>query len=469
MASDISNNIASWSTTDASNQPDNTDVLGPNILAENLRAIQSAIKADSASSASIASAATTDLSTLREGVVTVTGTTTITAFGTVAAGVKKWLVFSGALTLTHNGTSLILPTAANITTAAGDACCMLSLGSGNWKCLAYNRADGKQVSNNAVALSDVANMTANKTLTNANYALAWQWQLTGASSVGLAVSESAASTSGAGAQYLMNINTAANSTAEPLVVQRNSVTALQVKKDGGVLIQGNNTSSSSGGDIAIQFSGAIAGSGIAARSISITGQSTSSDSASVNGGSVSITSGSTGVSGGLNNAGGAINITCGSGFNAGGDVTITGGSTGLGADSLPHGNIYLYGGTNPGGDSLCGFIAVGSSGYKMKYLSGTGHLQFYSSSGPTISSGGGTGPSIAGSDNAFQITIGTTPGSSIVIAFAKTWTNKPIVVASHQGTQLALTCTATTTQVTIAAASNFTAGGVIDVICMGRE
>lgn len=142
MASDISNNIASWSTTDASNQPDNTDVLGPNILAENLRAIQSAIRADSAASNSIASASTTDLSTLREGVITVTGVTTITAFGTVAAGVRKWIVFSGALTLTHNATSLILPGAANITTAAGDACCMLSLGSGNWRCLAYSRASG---------------------------------------------------------------------------------------------------------------------------------------------------------------------------------------------------------------------------------------------------------------------------------------------------------------------------------------
>lgn len=142
MASDISNNIASWSTTDASNQPDNTDVLGPNILAENLRAIQSAIRADSAASNSIASASTTDLSTLREGVITVTGVTTITAFGTVASGVRKWIVFSGALTLTHNATSLILPGAANITTAAGDACCMLSLGSGNWRCLAYSRSSG---------------------------------------------------------------------------------------------------------------------------------------------------------------------------------------------------------------------------------------------------------------------------------------------------------------------------------------
>lgn len=465
MASDISNNIASWSTTDASNQPDNTDVLGPNILAENLRAIQSAIKADAASSNTIASAATTDLSTLREGVVTVTGTTTITALGTVAAGVKKWLVFSGVLTLTHNGTSLILPTAANITTAAGDACCMLSLGSGNWKCLAYNRADGKQVSNNAVALSDVANMTANKTLTNANYALAWQWQLTGASSVGLAVSESAASTSGSGAQYLMNINTAAGSTAEPLVVQRDSVTALQVKKDGGVLIQGTSTNTASG-DIDIKFAGQM-NSGYG-RVISIVGQSLTAGT-SATAGPIYITAGSTTTSSGTSGFGGSVNIQGGAGYNRGGDVYINGGSTGAGYDAYARGNIYLTGGTNTGGDSLCGFICLGASSFTMKYYSGTGHLHFSSYAAPTIASGGGVGASIAGSDNAFQITTGTSPGNSITINFVRTWANKPIVVASHQGTQLALTCTATTTQLTIAAASSFSAGNVIDVICMGRE
>lgn len=142
MAADISNNLASWSKTDASNQPDNTDTIGPNTLAENLRAIQAAVRADVASSGSIASATTTDLSTVREGVITVTGSTTITALGTVADGVKKWLLFQGALTLTHNATSLILPSSANIVTAAYDAALVVSLGSGNWRCLAYFRANG---------------------------------------------------------------------------------------------------------------------------------------------------------------------------------------------------------------------------------------------------------------------------------------------------------------------------------------
>lgn len=91
-------------------------------------------------SANIASSGTTDLSTATGEYVNITGTTTITAFGNVAAGAQRVLVFAGALTLTHNATSLILPGAANITTAAGDIAIMRSLGSGNWKCVSYTRA-----------------------------------------------------------------------------------------------------------------------------------------------------------------------------------------------------------------------------------------------------------------------------------------------------------------------------------------
>lgn len=77
--------------------------------------------------------------------VSITGTTTITGFGTVAAGTKRWGRFTGVLTLTHNGTSLILPGAANITTAAGDRFCAYSLGSGNWLVHSYTKANGEAV------------------------------------------------------------------------------------------------------------------------------------------------------------------------------------------------------------------------------------------------------------------------------------------------------------------------------------
>jgi hypothetical protein len=87
--------------------------------------------------ATIASAATTDLSTVSSEEVSITGTTTITSLGTSSAGTKRNVNFAGALTLTHNATSLILPPGANILTAAGDRAEFLSLGSGNWICTGY--------------------------------------------------------------------------------------------------------------------------------------------------------------------------------------------------------------------------------------------------------------------------------------------------------------------------------------------
>ena len=94
---------------------------------------------------SLASAATVAIGAAAANAITITGTVAITAFDTVADGAIRALTFAGVLTLTHNATSLILPGAANITTAAGDVAVMLSLGSGNWRCIAYQRANGKAV------------------------------------------------------------------------------------------------------------------------------------------------------------------------------------------------------------------------------------------------------------------------------------------------------------------------------------
>ena len=92
--------------------------------------------------ADLPSAATTDLAQLIGNSVTITGTTTITSFGSVDSGARRMVTFAGILTLTHNATSLILPTGANIVTAAGDTCIAISLGSGNWKVFNYQRASG---------------------------------------------------------------------------------------------------------------------------------------------------------------------------------------------------------------------------------------------------------------------------------------------------------------------------------------
>ena len=71
--------------------------------------------------AAIASGTTTDIWNISGNSAHVTGTTTITGFGTApTAGLIRWIIFDGALTLTHNGSTLVLPGAANITTAAND-------------------------------------------------------------------------------------------------------------------------------------------------------------------------------------------------------------------------------------------------------------------------------------------------------------------------------------------------------------
>mgnify|MGYP003109054507 CR=1 FL=1 len=99
-------------------------------------------RVDMAKGGDIASATTTDIGASTGNFIDITGTTTITGFGTIAAGAIRFLQFDGILTLTHNATSLILPTGANIATATGDVAGFVSLGSGNWKCIYYQRADG---------------------------------------------------------------------------------------------------------------------------------------------------------------------------------------------------------------------------------------------------------------------------------------------------------------------------------------
>lgn len=125
----------------------NTDLDGVNInencpapnLNNGLRSLASML-ASFTGADTIASATTTDLSTVEGQYVTVTGTTTITGLGTAKAGWIKVLKFSGALTLTHNATSLILRTGANRTTVAGDVMGVVSEGSGNWRELFYHTA-----------------------------------------------------------------------------------------------------------------------------------------------------------------------------------------------------------------------------------------------------------------------------------------------------------------------------------------
>lgn len=75
----------------------------------------------------------------------VTGTTTITSIDARAVGGVVRLHFDGILTLTHHATNLILPGAANITTAAGDEFTFVEYASGDWRCTGYALASGESI------------------------------------------------------------------------------------------------------------------------------------------------------------------------------------------------------------------------------------------------------------------------------------------------------------------------------------
>jgi microcystin-dependent protein len=96
----------------------------------------------------VASAGTTDLCSTNPTFLQVSGTITITSFGSnCQVGQEKIVQFTGALTLTYNAVSLILPNGGNnITTAAGDIARAVYLGAGNWLVISYVAATGAPLS-----------------------------------------------------------------------------------------------------------------------------------------------------------------------------------------------------------------------------------------------------------------------------------------------------------------------------------
>lgn len=97
-----------------------------------------------AARADIASATTTDLGSITNSYIRITGTTAITSFGTTArTGSIRDILFGGALTLTYNASSLIIPGGVNVTTVAGDTAIAVHEGSGNWRVLRYTPLSGQ--------------------------------------------------------------------------------------------------------------------------------------------------------------------------------------------------------------------------------------------------------------------------------------------------------------------------------------
>lgn len=142
----VPSNLSDLSTTAGSNSPAGSE--NPATADDYLRTVFSFIaqmwQGDlGAPEVQVASAATANIGGGASPFVEITGTTTITSFGTTYKG-PKFLRFSGALTLTHNASTLILPGGASITTVAGDTAIAIPNGSSpsGWRVVAYQRSDG---------------------------------------------------------------------------------------------------------------------------------------------------------------------------------------------------------------------------------------------------------------------------------------------------------------------------------------
>lgn len=118
----------------------------------------------------IASASTLSLPATGGGVFNVTGTTTVTGISSAQGGRCVKLRFAASLTLTHNGTSFILPSGVSIVTQAGDVAEFINdaasdAAGSNWRCFNYQRANGVSVMGTPLPAT-VA--TGNYTATTAN-------------------------------------------------------------------------------------------------------------------------------------------------------------------------------------------------------------------------------------------------------------------------------------------------------------
>lgn len=132
-------------------------------------------------SVTVASATTPAIFAAASNSITMSGTTTVTGFDTIAAGVRRIIKHTGAHLLTHNATSLILLGGASFTTASGDFSEWLSLGSGNTVMTRYQRAAGRNLNTGitdtlaigftvaSYSLGTMSSFTINPALGNSQY------------------------------------------------------------------------------------------------------------------------------------------------------------------------------------------------------------------------------------------------------------------------------------------------------------
>lgn len=211
----------------------------------------------------IASSSTPAIGAAAGNTISLTGTTTVTGFDTIAAGAIRRVIFAGALTLTYNATSMILPTAANITTAAGDSAVFISLGSGQWRCVEYQRASGAALVSSGGGLSN-ATETLNTAAPNATYnveslsvfgssaQISWALVPKGVGQFLLAIPDNTATGGNVRGNYAVDLQLV-RSSASQVASGANSFAAGQSNTAaGGTSIALGNTNATSGsGDVAL--------------------------------------------------------------------------------------------------------------------------------------------------------------------------------------------------------------------------
>ena len=98
-------------------------------------------------------------------------------------------------------------------------------------------------------------------------------------------------------------------------------------------------------------------------------------------------------------------------------------------------------------------------------------LRTYGGTTGTCSTNCGTSPSVAGTDSAALITLGSTPADAFVLTFGAAWAAAPICVAQQQTTaaNYITKSISTTTTLTMYVAAGPTAADKVKVICLGQQ
>lgn len=173
----------------------------------------------------------------------------------------------------------------------------------------------------------------------------------------------------------------------------------------------------------------------------------------------------------VNGFSGAVEISSGASAYQSGDVTVRSGDGTVDNDGYS-GDLFLQSGTVTGGTAQAGSVKIqpGTNPDDTQY-NGTvdisGHI-ITEGTAPTITAGCGTSPSVAGTDTAGRIDVGTGGvATSCTITFNKLWATAPVCMVEDESTSLLVTGAPTTTTLVISAATPFTASDKVTYHCVG--